>query len=148
MGTITIHPDKDQIIDDIQGKLNQLQDKAQDMIIDVSDLFMSIARVLAPYLTGELRDSIQVFLGSSLEATIESLLNYFEYVILGTSEHDIGSPIWIPQVADWRYIGLSPAGRGKPHPGTKANDFMEDAMAEGENEAEHRIDNFMEWLAS
>jgi len=146
MGSVNFHIDKNAIVSEFQTKIGQLSQKSQDLVIEVANVFMLIAQVLAPYLTGGLRDSIQVFLGT-LEARVESLLNYFEYVILGTPEHDIGSPVWIPQIPDWRYIGTSPAGRGKPHPGTRPNDFMKDAYDEGLAEAEDRINNFMEWLA-
>ena len=45
------------------------------------------------------------------------------YVAKGTKPHSIGSPVFIHGVG-WRYIGLSPAGKGKIHPGTKPNRFM------------------------
>lgn len=45
------------------------------------------------------------------------------YVHRGTKPHDIGSPVLI-NAGVWRYIGPSPAGRGKQHPGTKPNRFL------------------------
>lgn len=51
------------------------------------------------------------------------------YVVKGTRPHDIGSPVLIGGGVGWRYIGRSPAGRGKMHPGTKANPFMQRAVA-------------------
>lgn len=51
-----------------------------------------------------------------------------EYVIKGTRPHSIGSPVYIDGVG-WRYIGLSPAGKGKIHPGTKPNNFPVRAAA-------------------
>lgn len=45
------------------------------------------------------------------------------YVTQGTKPHDVGSPVLV-EPGTWRYIGRSPAGHGKPHPGTKPNDFM------------------------
>jgi len=41
----------------------------------------------------------------------------------GTKPHSIGSAVFIEDVG-WRYIGKSPAGRGKIHPGTKAHPFL------------------------
>lgn len=49
------------------------------------------------------------------------------YVHRGTRPHSIGSPVFITGVG-WRYIGLSPAGKGKIHPGTRPNRFMLDAI--------------------
>lgn len=54
---------------------------------------------------------------------------YALYYHEGTKPHDIGSPVLIRNVG-WRYIGRSPAGRGKPHPGTTARPFLRDAMTE------------------
>jgi hypothetical protein len=51
------------------------------------------------------------------------------YVTKGTKPHDIGSPVLVAP-GTWRYIGRSPAGRGKPHPGTKPNDFLSRAAAQ------------------
>lgn len=45
------------------------------------------------------------------------------FVHRGTKPHDIGSPVNIEGVG-WRYIGRSPRGRGRRHPGTKANPFF------------------------
>lgn len=52
---------------------------------------------------------------------------YAIYVHRGTKPHSIGSPVEVAP-GEWRYIGLSPAGRGKIHPGTKPNKFLLRAM--------------------
>lgn len=146
MGHLGVKIDKDNLIGEIKEKLNLLPQKAQDAVIDVLNIFMLVAQVMAPYLTGALRDSIQVFLGH-LDGYVTSELDYFKYVILGTDPHTIGSPIWIPHAVGWIYIGLSPAGRGNEHPGTKPNDFMQDTYDEGMAEAETRVNtNILEWL--
>lgn len=49
------------------------------------------------------------------------------YVVKPTDPHDIGSSVLVAP-GTWRYIGVSPAGRGKQHPGTKGNDFMTRAL--------------------
>jgi hypothetical protein len=147
MGSIGFSWNKADVLSFFQDKVSNIQSKGQDLVIDVLNVFYLISAYLAPSLTGALRDSIQVFLGSS-GGYVTSTLDYFIYVILGTEMHDIGSPVWIPQAVGWRYIGLSPAGRGSPHPGTKANDFMEDAYQEGQGEADIRMQNFLEWLAT
>lgn len=50
------------------------------------------------------------------------------FVVKGTKPHSIGASVQVaPGV--WRYIGKSPAGKGKIHPGTKRNDFMIRAAA-------------------
>lgn len=136
---------KENILPFLEERVSLLPEKGHDLIVDVLNVFYLISTILAPYLTGGLRDSIQVYLGST-DGYVTSYLDYFKFVILGTDEHDIGSPVWIPQAVGWRYIGLSPAGRGKPHPGTKPNDFMADSFDEGLSEANIRMDNFMEWL--
>lgn len=52
---------------------------------------------------------------------------YALFVHEGTKPHDIGSPVFIQGVG-WRYIGRSPSGKGKPHPGTRANPFLLNAL--------------------
>ncbi len=145
MGMLSFSWNKQDVLSFFQDKVSNIQSKGQDLVTDVLNVFYLVAAYLAPSLTGALRDSIQVFLGSG-EGYVTSFLDYFVYVILGTPVHDIGSPVWIPQAVGWRYIGLSPAGRGSPHPGTKANDFMADAYSEGMGEADNRMQNFLNWL--
>lgn len=52
------------------------------------------------------------------------------FVIKGTRAHSIGSSVLVGPPSEWRYIGLSPAGKGKIHPGTKPNPFPVRAAAE------------------
>lgn len=145
LGVINIITNKENLINILNEKVSQLPQKSNEFIQEILNVFELIARVLAPVGTGLLRDSIQVFMGST-EGYVTSLLDYFPYVILGTPAHDIGSPVWIPQAGGWRYIGVSPAGRGKPHPGTKPNDFMADTFDSGMPEVDTRSDQFLAWI--
>lgn len=64
--------------------------------------------------------------GSQVQVSIG--VPWATYVIKGTRPHSIGSPVFIEGVG-WRYIGLSPSGAGKIHPGTKPNNFVQKAAA-------------------
>lgn len=66
--------------------------------------------------------------GSAVE--IVAAVPHAFYVATGTKPHSIGSAVFIYGGVGWRYIGLSPAGKGKIHPGTARNDFMIRAGAE------------------
>src|SRR5688500_10655016 len=48
---------------------------------------------------------------------------YALYYHEGTKPHDIGSPVLIKDVG-WRYIGRSPSGKGKMHPGFTGVPFL------------------------
>jgi len=79
---------------------------------------------------GRLRSSIRVSPSRrpawNVEAGRNPRVPYAYMHHQGTRAHDIGSPVFIFGVG-WRYIGRSPAGRGKKHPGTKANPYLTEA---------------------
>lgn len=58
---------------------------------------------------------------------VQFIAPYAVYYHEGTKPHDIGSPVLIRDVG-WRYIGRSPVGKGKPHPGYEGNPFLADAL--------------------
>lgn len=58
---------------------------------------------------------------------VQFLAPYALYYHEGTKPHDIGSPVLIRDVG-WRYIGRSPSGKGKMHPGYGGNPFLRNAM--------------------
>jgi hypothetical protein len=58
---------------------------------------------------------------------VQFLAPYALYYHEGTKPHDIGSPVLIKDVG-WRYIGRSPSGKGKMHPGYEGNPFLVDAL--------------------
>lgn len=136
---------KDGVLNWFQDKARQLPQKAHGLVSEILDIFKEEADVRAPWLNGALVKAHQIFLGT-LEGYLISTAAHFEYVILGTPAHSIGSPVWIVQVG-WRYIGLSPAGRGKIHPGTKPNDYMLETFEAGMPEVDKRCENFLAWLA-
>lgn len=92
-----------------------------------------IARRIAPRSAGpgpHLADNIDSKLvptGRGYAVEVTAGVPWAIYVHEGTRPHQIGSPVFIDGVG-WRYIGLSPRGRGKIHPGTKANKFMLEAV--------------------
>jgi hypothetical protein len=85
-----------------------------------------IARGLIHSRSGKLASSIRVTPGRRPNWNVIADTPYARFVHDGTKPHDIGSPVLIDNVG-WRYIGRSPAGRGKPHPGTKRQPFLVEA---------------------
>lgn len=61
--------------------------------------------------------------------TVAFVADYALYLHEGTKPHDIGSPVLIQGVG-WRYIGRSPSGKGKPHPGTNRDPYLLEALEE------------------
>lgn len=93
------------------------------------------ARRFAPYRSGpgpHLRDNIDSKLVPSVRGgyavVVTANVPHAIYVVKGTRPHSIGSPVLVAPDT-WRYIGLSPAGKGKIHPGTRPNDFFAKAAA-------------------
>lgn len=93
-----------------------------------------IARRIAPRSSGpspHLADNISSKLVPSgrrgYDVQLTAAVPWAIYVHRGTRPHSIGSPVMVAP-GTWRYIGLSPAGRGKIHPGTKANKFLLEAV--------------------
>jgi hypothetical protein len=88
------------------------------------------ARRTAPVGHGEgphLKDNISSKLVPSrkggYDIQIVAGVPWAEFVVKGTKPHSIGASVEV-EPGVWRYIGLSPKGKGKIHPGTKANPFM------------------------
>jgi hypothetical protein len=99
----------------------------------------------APRITGKLRDGVQIII-EGLYGRATNKVGYNKYVIKGTPAHTIGSAIWILQIPGWRYIGLSPLGNGKPHPGTKPNDYMGRGRQKAEPNIQAELSEFTEWI--
>lgn len=87
----------------------------------------SVARRLVGVKSGKLRSSIRVSPSRRPSYNVEARAPYALFHHEGTRPHDIGSPVLIEAPDTWRYIGRSPAGKGKRHPGTKPNRFLTDA---------------------
>ena len=143
MGQIQVSKDGDAIVSFFEDKLSSLEDKSSELIGNITDAFGAIATVTSPIQFGGLRDSIyQEY--SGLEGIVNATAEYFPYVILGTQPHSIGSSVYMYGV--WRYIGLSPLGNGTIHPGTQANDFMQEAFDSGDSMVDQMLEEFGSWL--
>lgn len=81
-----------------------------------------------PHLADNIRDELVPDRRGGWAVRVVADVPHALFVHEGTRPHDIGSPVNMPGIG-WRYIGRSPAGRGKPHPGTKPNRFLLRALA-------------------
>lgn len=132
------------VFDWIKDKLGLMQPKLEDTIGEILNIFKDYAQTYSPVLSGELRDSIEIQwhgMGGEVIPTADHAV----FVLFDTAPHSIGSPVFIQDVG-WRYIGLSPSGKGKIHPGTTAQDFMSLAWMDGSYEADDIIERFGDWL--
>lgn len=88
----------------------------------LKDDFLSVAAEEVPRKTNTLANSIQG-IGGGGQWIVGTDIEYAGYVHEGTPPHDIGSPIMID--GSWVYIGRSPGGKGKQHPGYKGDPFFD-----------------------
>jgi hypothetical protein len=102
----------------------------------LKDDFLSVSADEVPRLTNTLANSIQAT-GGGNNWIIGTDIEYAGYVHEGTGPHDIGSPVLIG--GSWVYIGLSPGGKGKPHPGYKGDPFFDRAI----DTVEGRTDDYI-----
>jgi hypothetical protein len=143
MGTIDIGFIKDEVTSWLYDKIGNLDSKSNELVLSSLNIYAAIAEVAAPYRSGALKGLHRIEMGH-LEGDVVNDATYWAYVILGTAPHSIGSPVLIN--GEWRYIGLSPTGAGKMHPGTAANDYMQEAFDTGEGEIDNICNDFLEWL--
>jgi hypothetical protein len=76
-----------------------------------------------PHLANNIDSKLVPGRRGSYDVEVTANVPHALYVVKGTRPHSIGSPVLVAPDT-WRYIGLSPAGKGRIHPGTKPNDFM------------------------
>lgn len=143
--SVTTIINKDEVQNWIEQIISELPDQTGNLVLDILNLLSSIAEVLAPFRLGNLRDS-HVITVSGLIGDLGNTASYFPYIILGTAPHSIGSSILIN--GEWRYIGLSPTGAGKMHPGTAPNDYMADTLDSGDGSIDDLANNFLEWMVT
>lgn len=136
--------DKSEVVNWLSNLIGGLEAKASETVAAILNIYELIVRVLVPVWTGELRDSHVVELGG-LKGSLYFTVVQGYFIILGTPQHDIGSPVFIEKyVGDWRYIGRSPSGKGKPHPGTRAYDYFQDAVDQGDIEGP--LNDLTSWM--
>lgn len=110
-------------------------------IYELLSTYMLIARVLAPYRTGELRDSITIEIGDLKGELIPAALHAV-YVLFGTPPHEI-----LPKLKQALYWeGAMHPVKIVEHPGTKPNDFLADTVQVGDPEADKMMENIFDWV--
>lgn len=76
-----------------------------------------------PHLADNIDSKLVPRAGGGFGVQIVAGVPHALYVAKGTKPHSIGASVLVAPDT-WRYIGKSPAGKGKIHPGTKPNRFM------------------------
>jgi len=145
MGSIDITIKTNDVEDGINSVLNMLESGASELVTNILNMWMTLSQSIAPKATGTLAESHIYELTSPLEGFMEPTAPYAEYVIYPTSPHSIGSPVFIEKgLGEWRYIGLSPNGKGKMHPGTPGQDYLEEVMTGSESGIDSYCDEYLD----
>lgn len=155
-GYINLETSKGELVDYIQGKIDELPGQAELMVGDISDIYEGFMRDEAPVKWGNLQNSVTAEMISPLESIIYPDIYYAVFVIQGTKPHDI-----YPLGGNITYMGstiregrhaLYWEGAWYPvahvhHPGTQPNDFPQRAFDRGEGLVDARIEEFLSWFA-
>lgn len=145
MGEIVIEVNKEDLMNILSEKASQLDVKAEEMVVDISDEVEVNMKIEAPEAPrdcdgGNLKSNINVQTISPLHRLVKSEAEYTKYVIDGTPPHLINSPIYICGGVGWRFI--------VEHPGTQPNDFVDRAEKKSQDYAQRRRDELLAWLVS
>jgi hypothetical protein len=115
------------------------------LVDNLADIYEGWFRIEAPVLWSDLMNGTTIDVISPLGRLIYSDVPHFPFVVLGTKPHSIGGAINIKGVG-FRYIGLSPKGKGTIHPGTSPNDFPSRAFDNAQGLVDNRIDEYLNWF--
>lgn len=136
MGSINVVILKD-FLDDLKSTIDELPDQFKAIVIDPlredSAFFLS---VYTPFDEGGLVGDNIIVEDGQFSFYSDNPREYYPYVILGTSEHWIGSPVNIK--GSWVYIGM--------HPGTAPQDYPLMAFEDLEPTVDPRLDDMGSWI--
>lgn len=142
MSEIGIKVDKEQLENYISTKLNELPEKARELLGDESSGIAEIYRAAmieeAPFKIGDLKDRHIVEEIGDLERSIYSDVPHFEYVVLGTPAHLIEGNPWL------YWEGAKHPVRRVNHPGTEPNDYPSQAFQNAEPAVEAELQKFLD----
>lgn len=138
MGLITFHIDKKEVDDWISDKASNLPSEFSRLIEDFKEIYGIEISIFTP-VDQFLLVSSAIFVDTGPYSWIaDNEQPYFPYVILGTSEHWIGSVVFISKIGEFRYIGM--------HPGTAPNDYQSMAYDAADSDIDVRCDEFLSWI--
>jgi hypothetical protein len=147
MGEISITIDKTDLSNYLQEKASEIVPKGIEVIDSIAENFKDIMLNYLPIgETHQLYDQTIVGEEGTFDRWIGSLAPEAVFVIGPDKPHSIGGPVFIWNIGEWRYIGLSPNGKGKIHPGYAGNNYPELTFMDGISEAENKLDEFLNWM--
>lgn len=141
MGFIELQINKDDIMGWLQEKIDGLPLRGADLVREVVNLYGAIAETLAPYRSGELRDSHRIE-ASGLTGSMMATAAHAIFVVMGTDPHPI---VAVHKSALYWPGALHPVVRVQ-HPGTRPNDYIEEAATTGDAEVDNLIDALGDWV--
>jgi hypothetical protein len=143
MASLEFNITKQDILDGINAVINELSPAAGYMVQGILNTYSIIAGVVAPKLTGALAESNIYEMTGPMDGVMYPSIAYAPFVINPTPPHSIGSSVYMIGIG-WRYIGLSPNGKGTIHPGTPGQDYMEDVFNLGDGAVDDEVDQFLD----
>jgi hypothetical protein len=140
MGYVQFTKD-DQVTPFVQDTLDNLPGLAEVTIDDVINIFLEYDLLYTPVgQTHELYDQTFIDIDGFLDRSIWSPVPQWDYVIEGTSPHEIFGNPWL------YWPGALHPVHHVHHPGTIANDYPALAYMDGMPDAEVRLDEFMDQI--
>lgn len=170
MGELIFEIEKDKFIELVQSKVNQMNDKMNNLVDDIADKTQSVMTDEAPYNKfhgGELRNKIVTKTTGEFERFVTSEVPYLPFVVYPTSPHIIkaknaqalgpfsfGSHLGVkiggyvqPTKTNYSRAGSSMQYfKSVQHPGTSGNDFIGRTKEIVDDAKTTYINEFLGWL--
>jgi len=172
MGELVFEIEKDKFAELIQGKVDQMNDKVNNLVDDIADKTLSVMMDEAPFNSfhgGELRDKINIKTTGEFERFVTSDAPYLPFVVYPTAPHIIEAKNAqaLGPFSFGSYLGVSGGGYVQPtktnfgrspnsmqyfksvhHPGTSGNDFIERTKNIVDDSKTVYVNEFLGWLTN
>lgn len=139
MGSIYIKPEKDNLVSLFSDKSSNISNEFQRIVDDIKETVGVNLTIESPVDQGNLVSGNMIIENGPYSFYTDNEMSYYPFVVKGTNEHWIGSPVYINGVG-WRYIGM--------HPGTAPNDFPQRALDNSESEIIGKCEELLSWIVS
>lgn len=141
MGSFEIKYLKDEIRNWASEKVSRIEDEVGYLVQDVLSIFQQTSSVLSPFRWGDLRYSLTYEI-SGLKGLMYPMALHSIFVILGTKEHEIRP---VNKMALY-WIGAKHPVMKVQHPGTKPNDFIQDAY--DQTDIDSATKKILDWVVT
>lgn len=140
MGSIYIKIEKDNLVSFISDKSSNTPNEFQRIVDDIKETIGINLTIESPVDQGNLVSGNMIIENGPYSFYTDNEMSYYPFVVKGTNEHWIGSPVFINSIGEFRYIGM--------HPGTAPNDFPQRALEDSESDIMGKCEEFLSWIVS